>query len=498
MGNQDNIVLSLKNISKRYPGVEALSSINLDFRLGEVHAIVGENGAGKSTLIKIITGAVHANEGEIYFANEKYSNYSPNNALFNLGIAAIYQDFDLVSSLPVVDNIFLGKEIKKNIFLDHGKMNKDAEKILATIGFNINTKKLVRDLSVAEQQVVEIAKALSHDVKLLIMDEPTAPLTPNEVARLFELIERLRKHKVTIIYISHRLEEALTISDRISVLRDGKLIKTLETCDTNRKELISLMVGRKLGQEYPKHEHEFGNVLLSLNNVSTNSVKDISFDLHEKEILGIAGLVGSGRTEVANAIFGIDKLTSGEIFISGQKAVIQNPAGAMQQKIGLIPEDRKNYGILGKMSVQKNICFSIAGNICRLFFINGCKEKSIAHNFIQRLRIKTPSQDQQIQYLSGGNQQKAILSKMLASDCDVLIFDEPTCGVDVGAKQEIYTIIDELVENGKGILMISSDLPELINMSDRIMVMNSGQVEGFVSRGDVTQDLILDLASKGK
>jgi len=491
----NRIFLSLRNIAKSYPGVKALNNINIDINKGEILGVVGENGAGKSTLIKIITGAIQADKGEILIEGKPYISYSPHEALFDFGIIAIYQEFNLVSSLSITENIFLGREMEKNLFLDCRQMEKATRKILSDIGFSINPKRTIKELSVAEQQIVEIAKALSYDVKLLIMDEPTAPLMPNEVAQLFKLIDQLKSRGVSVIYISHRLEEALNICERIIVMRDGNLIKKLNTKETDRKELISLMVGRKLGQEYPSREGSHGDVLLSVRHVSTSLIRDICFDLHAGEIFGIAGLVGSGRTEIANAIFGIDRIHNGEIFLRNKKVKICNPLEAMRLEIGLIPEDRKRSGILGKMSVKQNISFSILPKLTNWFFINEQKENKVVDEFIDRLKIKTPDKDKQVQFLSGGNQQKVVLSKMLASDCEIIIFDEPTRGIDVGAKHEIYSLMNQLSNTGKGIIMISSDLPELLNMADRIMVMNSGCVKGFVEKENATQDYILDLAS---
>ena len=469
--------------------------MDLDFLEGEVHAIVGENGAGKSTLIKIITGAIQADSGTLEIAGSTFTSYSPHDALFDLGIAAIYQEFNLVTSLTIADNIYLGKEIQQGPLLDYHQMNQASQEILARLGFSLDPGAVISDLSVAEQQIVEIAKALSHDVRLLIMDEPTAPLTPAEVSRLFELIAALKKEGVTIIYISHRLEEALSIADRITVLRDGHLIQTLRAEETNRRELISLMVGRKLGQEYPHRDNDHGEVLLEVNELTTSRVKDISFALHTGEILGIAGLVGSGRTEIARALFGIDPVLSGEVIVHGKKASICSPSEAMKLNIGLVPEDRKRSGILGKMSLRDNITFSIASRLASWFLIDRQVEDRIIGEYMDKLSIKASGKDQLVQYLSGGNQQKVVLSKLLASDCDILIFDEPTRGVDVGAKQEIYYLLDELARSGKGILMISSDLPELVSMADRIMVMNTGKIRGFIEKAEARQDLILDLAS---
>ncbi|MBN1265217.1 MAG: sugar ABC transporter ATP-binding protein [Anaerolineales bacterium] len=488
-------LLSLREISKKYPGVQALDCINLDFFEGEVHAIVGENGAGKSTLIKIITGAIQADEGTLEIGNATYTTYSPHDALYSIGIAAIYQEFNLVTSLSITDNIFLGKEIRKGPLLEYQKMNQSSHEILSRLGFQLEPTTVICDLSVAEQQIVEIGKALSHDVRLLIMDEPTAPLTPTEVSRLFELINTLKNNGVTVIYISHRLEEALTISDRITVLRDGQLIQTLNAARTDRKELISLMVGRKLGQEYPSREKSVGDTILQVERLSTRSIEDVSFELRAGEILGIAGLVGSGRTEIARALFGLDKIQKGKVKIRGENVSIGNPTEAMEKGLGLVPEDRKKSGILGKLSVRHNISFSVANRIASWLIINQHTEDKIVADYVNRLSIRTTDENQLVQYLSGGNQQKVVLSRLLARDCDILLFDEPTRGVDVGAKREIYYLLDELARSGKGILMISSDLPELISMANRIMVMNSGRVQGFIDREKARQDLIIDMAS---
>ena len=488
-------LISLKNISKHYPGVQALDGINLDFLEGEVHALVGENGAGKSTLIKTITGAIQADSGSLEIGGTSYPSYSPHDALFNLGIAAIYQEFNLVTSLTISDNIFLGQEVQRGPLLDYQQMNETVRDLLEQLGFPLEPTAVISNLSVAEQQIVEITKALSHDVRLLIMDEPTAPLTPAEVSRLFDLIDSLKRQGVTIIYISHRLEEALSIADRITVLRDGRLIQTLQAADTDRKELISLMVGRKLGQEYPQRDNAQGEIILEVKNLSTSAIEKINFNLHAGEILGIAGLVGSGRTEVAQALFGVDPLLCGEVVVHGKNASICSPMEAMDLNLGLVPEDRKRSGILGKMSLHDNITFSIAGRLASWFLIDRQTEDKIVGEYMDKLSIKSSGMNQQVQFLSGGNQQKVVLSKLLASDCDILIFDEPTRGVDVGAKQEIYYLLDELARSGKGIIMISSDLPELISMADRIMVMNDGKIRGFVDKKEARQDVILDLAS---
>jgi ribose transport system ATP-binding protein len=493
--DSNNIALCLKNISKSFPGVKALNDINLDFYPGRVHTLVGENGAGKSTLIKIITGAIKADSGEIFVEGKKYRSYSPHDALFDLGIAAIYQEFNLISSLSVAENIFLGKEKSSFCSLQRKQMHAEAESLLSELGFEIEPAQLIKALSVAEKQMVEIAKALIHNVKILIMDEPTAPLTSKEVQKLFDFIEVLKERGVSIIFISHRLEEALSISDRITVLRDGEQITTVNAKDTDRKALIQFMVGRPLGKEYPKHDINRGEKILSIKNLSTSKVSDINFDLYENEILGIGGLVGSGRTELVRAVYGIDRILQGSVSIYGDETKIKNPNDAMSKGFGLVPEDRKKSGIFGKLSIKQNISFSIVDKLTRLLFINKISENEIVRDYINSMSIKPSNEDQLVQYLSGGNQQKVILSKILATNCKILLLDEPTRGVDIGAKQEIYAIIEEIARSGRGIIMVSSDLPELINICDRIIVMKSGRIGGLLDKSVATQDKIMEIAA---
>jgi len=492
----NNTILSLKNISKIFPGVKALDKVSIDFREGEVHSLLGENGAGKSTLIKILTGAYKANSGHIELFGKSYNYFTPHEAIFNRGISAIYQEFNLVPYLSVTENIYYGKEIKNGMFLDKKKMRKKSEDILNKLGIDINTDELVKNLSVAQKQIVEIAKAVSNEVDILIMDEPTAPLTDKEVKSLFNLVENLKKQKVTIIFISHKLEETLKISDRISVLRDGKLIKTIKKDNTDRKQLIKFMVGRTWEDTFPEKYNKPKGKLLEIDSLSTEYLKDINFSLRKGEILGIGGLVGSGRTEVARALFGLDQIIDGEIRINGEKAKYNSPKKALETGVGMIPEDRKHQGIINNMSVKENITFSILDNISTFKIIKKEKENRIVENFIKQLNIKTPSSKQQVELLSGGNQQKVVLSKWLANDCDILIFDEPTRGIDIGAKKEIYNLILDLSKRQKGIIFISSELPELINMTDRIIVMSEGRISGCVKKEDVSQEKIMDLATK--
>ncbi len=490
-----DIILEAKNISKGFPGVQALDDVKFDLRKGEVHALIGENGAGKSTFIKILTGAHQPDGGQILLSGKKLTDLTPHLAM-KYGISAIYQEFNLIPYLTVAENIFFGREITKSVFVDMEKMNKSASEIFRAIDVNINPKLQVSELTVAYKQLVEIGKAVSQNSRILIFDEPTAALTNRETENLFKLIKKLKAEGVSIIYISHRLEELQEIADRITVLRDGRYIDTLDIHETDRAGLISLMVGRKLGVNFPRPSAAGGEVLLEVNNLSTEGfLKDINFKLRRGEILGFGGLVGAGRTEVARALFGLDRMESGEVYIRGCKVENRSPAKAIENGIGLIPEDRKDQGVLLNLSVRENIGYTFTKLITDWIFINRKKEKTLVDEFRKKLSIKCSSAEQRAANLSGGNQQKVVLAKWLAGDCDVLIFDEPTRGIDVGAKQEIYNLIKEQAEAGKGIILISSEMPELIGMSERIIVMHEGAIEGVLSADEVSQEKILDLAS---
>ena len=487
-------ILELRDIVKIYPGVAALNKVNIDFYTGEIHAIVGENGAGKSTLIKCITGCIEPTYGEMEFLGEKFKALSPIQAL-EKGIGAVYQEFDLIPFLTVAENIFYGREKKKKLFLDQDTMNREAKAIIEELGVNIDPKKRVKDLTVAYQQMVEIAKTVSRDVKFLILDEPSAPLTPPEIDAMFNVLRRLKQKGVTILYISHRLEEIFQIADRVTVLRDGLFITTRNVSETKQTELIRLMVGRELSGTYPQRTTEIGDVVLEVKNLSNNYIKDVSFKLRRGEILGLGGLVGAGRTEAVRAIFGADELKSGEILLDNKPMQIKNPKAAIKKGIGLIPEDRKNHGVLLGLSTRINITFACLPELSKWQWIETSKENNIVKEEISNLQIKTPTEQQLVKNLSGGNQQKVVLAKWLATKCDVLVFDEPTRGIDVGAKQEIHKLMRSLVQQGKSIIMISSEMPELLGMSDRIIVMNEGQVKGELNAKEATQEKILAMAS---
>ena len=488
------VILSLRNLTKKYPGVLALNHVSLDFYAGEVHALLGENGAGKSTLIKAVAGAIDLDGGTIGIGGKEYAQMTPHLSR-GLGVEVIYQEFNLVPSMSVADNIFLGDRLSSSLLVDDKLVQKKAAEILAQFKVNIAPKTLVRDLSIAQQQIVEIAKAVSKNVKILIMDEPSAPLSVSEVEIMFDVIRQLKQKGVTIIYISHRLEEVFRISDRVSVMRDGCYIATRNTAETNRKELISLMVGRELKESYPARMNPPGEITLEVRHLTGNGDRDISFSVRKGEILGISGLVGAGRTELAMLLFGAAPHESGEIWINGSPARIHSPGDAIRHKIGILTEDRKGQGLFLEMPVKWNISFPIIRRISQSGVVDTRRENEIAQKYKERINIKTPSLLQRVINLSGGNQQKVVLAKSLAAESDILIFDEPTRGIDVGAKQEIYNLMRQLAENGITILMISSEMEELLGMSDRILVLCEGRLAGEVMKDDFSQEHILDLAS---
>jgi len=487
-------ILEVRNVKKYYAGVKALDDVSMGFDRGEIHAIVGENGAGKSTLIKLLTEAITPTSGKIILDGREYDSLTPQMAL-EKGISVIYQEFNLIPFLTVAENIFYGCEVMKGIFRDVNFMNRETEKLCKEMGVTLNPKARVKDLGIAYQQIVEIIKAVSKNARILIMDEPSAPLTNKEIEFMFRIMRKLKDKGVTILYISHRLEEVFEICDRVSVMRDGKYIITKDVKDTNRKELISYMVGREIGEDYPKPVVKSAEVILEVRNLNTSKLKNVSFKLKKGEILGFGGLVGAGRTEVARAIYGADIADSGDIILKGKKVKITSPFDGLKHGIGLIPEDRKQQGLVLGMQVKENITYSILKKITRSGFINFNEEKEICNGYKEELRIKTPSLQQKVKNLSGGNQQKVVLAKFLATKCEILIFDEPTRGIDVGAKQEIYHLMRELTKQGKSIIMISSEMPELIGMSDRILVMHEGEIKAELERENFSQQTILEYAS---
>ena len=491
-------ILELRHITKLYPGVVALDDVSLGFSRGEVHAIVGENGAGKSTFIKVITGAIAPTQGTLIFEGKQIEDNTPQKSMA-LGITAIYQELNLLKHLSVAENIYYNRYRKKRGLIDFRGMEEDAAKVLERLGVKIDPKMLVKDLSVGYQQLVEIAKSLSQDVKVMIMDEPSAALTNSELQYLFEIVKTLKQEGMAILYISHRMEEIFQLCDKVSVFRDGHYIKTMDVKDTTQEELIRLMVNRELNDTFPEFIPDRGEKVLEVQNVCTELLKDVSFEAYRGERLGFAGLVGAGRTETARAVYGADKMQKGEIRIKGRPVNIQSPEDAIKHGIALIPEDRKQQGLFLNMSVKDNISFVYAPRITNVLgLINRNKVEEACRQQIEKLTVKTPTMRQLVKNLSGGNQQKVILGKWLLMNCDTIIFDEPTRGIDVGAKQEIYELINELARQGKAVILISSELPELMGMSDRVIVMAEGRISGELKKEQIHQEKILELASKAQ
>jgi ribose transport system ATP-binding protein len=492
-----DLLLEIYNVSKRFPGVIALNNISLDLRRGEVHAIAGENGAGKSTLMKILSGVHKSDEGRIVYKNSLLSIKNPHDALIQ-GISIIYQELTLAPHLTVAQNVFLGREYTHlGGLLDEAKQNSVVAEMFKSLNLDISPTALVKDLGVSKQQMVEIVKALSAKSEVLIMDEPTSALTETEINELFKVIHKLKKEGVGIFYISHRLEELRQVVDRISVLRDGQHIGTYDYSKITINDLISKMVGRAIDDKFPQRKTSKGDKLFEVKNINRkNKLKNISFNLYKGEILGIAGLMGAGRTELARAIFGADSIDSGEIFLNGKALHIKTPIDAINAGIGYITEDRKKDGLALSLQVDYNITLADMNKVCgRTGIISSLKEKAIASSFVKNLKIKTPSLMQIVRKLSGGNQQKVVLAKWLCRNSKLLIFDEPTRGIDVGAKYEVYELMNELVRNGVGIIMISSELPEILGMSDRIIILHEGEISGEVNRDEATQELILNYAT---
>lgn len=485
-------ILSLRNVTKRYPGVVALNNFSIDFLPGEVHALLGENGAGKSTLIKTISGAIAPEEGEIIWQGERFKKMTPSLSR-ERGIEVIYQEFNLVDTLSAAENICFGDKIGR--LVDYKAMEAKAREIFNQFKIDIDPAATVESLSTAHKQIVEIAKAISKNCRLLIMDEPSAPLTVNEVDVMFEIVRSLQKKGITIIYISHRMDEIFTIADRVTVMRDGQYIDTRNVADTNRDELIRLMVGRELSKTYPSPQNNFEEELLRVENLCGNGDRDISLTLRKGEILGIAGLIGAGRTEFARVLYGADKCESGRIFLEGRELHIRNTSDAIREGIGLIPEDRKSQGCFLEKSIEWNIGSNTIKQMSTGMIVDDRKLKNAAERFRDTLHIKTPSLAQLVQNLSGGNQQKVVIAKTLAGQSKVVIFDEPTRGIDVGAKQEIYELMCTLADQGIGIIMISSDMEELLGMSQRILVMAGGQITGELQKSEFSQETVLKYAS---
>lgn len=493
-------VVWMEGIEKHFPGVHALNQCRFELLPGEIHALVGENGAGKSTLMKVLTGVYQKDGGRILYKGQEVEIADTKTAQ-DMGISMIHQELNLMPDLTVAQNIYIGREPRRAIrlFLDEKKLNEQAQILFDRLKLNLDPRTRVSELTVAKQQMVEIAKALSFQSDVLIMDEPTAALTESETEELFRIIQQLKESGVGIVYISHRMEELKRIADRITVMRDGCYIDTVRTREVSIEEIISMMVGRNISrQAKPNVAKGSDETVLEVKNLNRGNVlKNISFSLRKGEILGISGLMGAGRTELARVIFGADPFDSGEIHVHGQKADIRGPHDAVKHGIGYLSEDRKRFGLMLDMDVKTNIAVASLQRFTRwLGFMNDSRISDFSAKSAEALKVKTPSIYQQVKFLSGGNQQKVVIGKWLTRDCDILIFDEPTRGIDVGAKEEIYKLLHELSEQGKSIIMISSELPEILRMSHRILVMCEGRITGELSPELATQEAVMTYATK--
>ena len=492
-------LLEMRGITKAFPGVQALSDVSFSLYAGEIHALVGENGAGKSTLMNILTGAVPKDAGTILLRGQPVEITDPRRAI-ELGIAIIHQELTLIPHLTVAQNIYLGREPRGRLpgTVDWAVLNRQAEELLARLGLDLQPTTLVAELSIAQRQMVEVAKALSLNADIIAMDEPTSALSEREVETLFGFIRQLRRQGVGLIYISHRIAEVFALADRVTVLRDGRHVGTAPVQAVDEAQIIHWMVGRPLGELYPKTSQPRPEVVLKVEGLRRKSVlQDISFELHRGEILGLAGLVGAGRTDVVRALFGVDPVESGTIWLEGRQVRITSPQEAIRLGIGLVPEDRKAQGLFLGMAVRQNITITRLRDLSHLGWIDRRQQDGLARHYVEELRIRTPSLGQRLRHLSGGNQQKVVIARWLTLNPKVLLLDEPTRGVDVGAKVEIYALMSALAARGVGILMISSELPEILGVCDRILVMRGGRVVGEFNRSEATQDTIMTLATGG-
>ncbi len=490
-------LVELNHISKQFPGVKALDDVSFNLKSGEVHALLGENGAGKSTLVKILSGIYEKDEGEFRINGVIHENLTPKKAQ-ELGIAIIHQELNMCQHLTVAENMFLGREEVRLGMVQQKKLNKMAREMLDKLSLNIDPQTVVGKLPVSKQQMVEIAKALSTNANIIIMDEPTSALTEREIAELFRIIKDLKAAGCGIIYISHRLEELKSIVDRVTILRDGKYITTKPFAETSIPEIISLMVGREIAEKFPRVSCPVGRKLMEVRHITSgDTLKDISFDLYEGQIIGFAGLMGAGRTELVRAIFGADPIDSGEILVEGKPVRIRSPIDAIRAGIVSAPEDRKREGLCVKLSIRENVALANLDTVCNRFgIVNKKREIRLTQQAIDELKIKTPSQLQEVKNLSGGNQQKVVVGKWLVRNAKIVIFDEPTRGIDVAAKVEIYHLMNMLKQKGIGVIFVSSEMPEVLGMSDRIVVMCDGRITGELPVEEATQDKILQLATQ--
>lgn len=493
-----DLILSMKGITKSFSGVAALKNAALDLKAGEVVALMGENGAGKSTLMKILTGIYSKDSGEIQYMGQEVCFKGPAESE-EAGISIVHQELNMMNDLTVAQNLFIGREEMNGFLIDDKKMNEKARELFKVLKIDINPAEKIGNLTVGKQQMVEIAKAISSKAKVIIFDEPTAALTDSEIEELFKVIRDLKKQGTGMVYISHRMDEINVISDRVIVMRDGEYVGTLITKECSKDDIIKLMVGRAIFGE-PKTASNVAKdapVVLKCENLNRGkAVKDVSFELRKGEILGFSGLMGAGRTEVARLIFGADKKDSGKIFINGKEATINTPQDAVAHGIGYLSEDRKRYGLIVDKSVEENTVISSLNDFVKGIFIDKAKSKEVSKKYVESLKTKTPSVSQLVKKLSGGNQQKVVIAKWLVRNSDILIFDEPTRGIDVGAKSEIYALMEKLAKEGKSIIMISSELPEVLRMSDRVIVMCEGRITGILDIAEANQEVIMQSATK--
>ncbi len=492
------VILTMKGIDKSFPGVHALDHVDLELCKGEVHALMGENGAGKSTLMKVLTGIYTKDSGTITYEGKEVEFHNTHEAQ-EAGIVIVHQELNMVGDLTVAQNIFIGREFKKGIMIDDRKMIAESKKLFDDLHIDIDPRAKMSDLTVGKQQMCEIAKAISHKAKVIIFDEPSAALTEKEIEDLFRIIRDLRSQNLGIIYISHRMDEIKVITDRVTVMRDGGYVGTLITNDCTKEDIINMMVGRVIYEEPKTHSMvpEGAPVVLKVEHLNAGKmVQDVSFELHKGEILGFSGLMGAGRTETARALFGADPKQSGDIYINGEKVNINTPEDAVKHGIGYLSEDRKRFGIVVQKTIAENSTMATLEKYMSGLFINKGAEKKVAEQYVQELATKTPSVDELVVNLSGGNQQKVVIAKWLVRNCDILIFDEPTRGIDVGAKNEIYKLMNRLAAEGKSIIMISSEMTEILRMSDRILVMCEGKKTGEIAIEEATQEAIMDKATR--
>ena len=492
------VILTMKGIDKSFPGVHALDHVDLELRRGEVLALMGENGAGKSTLMKVLTGIYTKDSGTITFEGKEVEFHNTHEAQ-EAGIVIVHQELNMVGDLTVAQNIFIGREFKKGIMIDDKKMIAESRKLFDELHIDIDPRAKMSDLTVGKQQMCEIAKAISHKAKVIIFDEPSAALTEKEIEDLFAIIRDLRAQNLGIIYISHRMDEIKVITDRVTVMRDGTYVGTLVTNECTKEDIINMMVGRVIYEDPKTHSAvpDDAPVVLKVEHLNAGKmVQDVSFELRKGEILGFSGLMGAGRTETARALFGADPKTGGDIYINGQKVTINSPEDAVKHGIGYLSEDRKRYGIVVQKTITENSTMATLEKYTKGLFINKAEEKKAAEQYIKELATKTPSADELVVNLSGGNQQKVVIAKWLVRNCDILIFDEPTRGIDVGAKNEIYKLMNRLAAEGKSIIMISSEMTEILRMSDRIVVMCEGKKTGEIRIEEATQEAIMDKATR--